>query len=378
MTYKILALDGGGFRGVMSAQILREVEQQLQQKYGPNTRLNDYFDLVAGTSTGSILASGIALGIGVDQLLKLYEDHGEKIFPQRIRSIRKFTNVSRGFFPVFLYPHTSGTEEGLANVLRQQLQAQPQAKLRPDYPGDRPVTIADIQKPVLLIPAYNTQNRRVDWFVSNNPKANSLWYDDKEPWQLSVCSASAPTFFSPYQLDNAITGQKETYIDGGVAVNNPALVALAHALFLPYKEPQSGSLELEDIAILSIGTGRPIDPISYQEVKSWGLAQWAMHLSDLFLPAPNDVNSAVCWQLIRGNHPENSKRVLRLDFALDSQKPEDRDLQTIDNPKLYQRFVDRANQYLTQGEVTLDINQNPITPKAAIQQFLEHNALEGS
>jgi len=372
-TYRILTLDGGGFRGVLSAIILQAVEESLQAKFGPEYRLNQYFDLVSGTSTGSILAAGIALGMEVKTLLALYKQHGDRIFPARIRNTRKFTNLTRGFFPAFLYPHTSGNQ-GLAVVLQEQLQATDRAILKDTYQPGKPVTIQDIAKPVLLIPAFNTEKRRVDWFVSNNDQ-KSLWYDNTEVWQFCVCSASAPTFFPPYQLDNpSKPSGKETYIDGGIAVNNPALIALAHARFgLESSQTKFGrSLELDEISILSIGTGRPANPLTYKEVKSWGLAQWAMHLSDLFLPAPNDVTSQAMWQLIRGNQREKSKRILRLDFDIDMNKPEDQELQNIDDPGLYEKFVAMATRYLDQDSVPIDLDEK-LNPREAIRQFVEYN-----
>ena len=382
MTYKILALDGGGFRGVLSAVILKEVQNTIQQELGSEHGLNDYFDLVAGTSTGSILATGIALGMDIDQLLNLYKNCGARIFPSRIRNIRKFTTLTRGFFPAFLYPHESSwpwQDEGLATVLKEQLQPTKSAILSQNYKQGSPVTINDIEKPTLLIPAYNTIKRRIDWFVSNNPSQKPMWYDNSEVWKFCVCSASAPTFFPPYQFDTKVDSshQERTYIDGGVAANNPSLLAISHAMFLPSKNVEWNDrkpLELSDVSILSIGTGKPNKPFSYKEVKSWGLAQWAMRLGDLFIPAPNDVTDNVAWQLIRGNDGENAKRVLRLDLSIDDTKQsKDKELYQIDNPEFYDRYVQIASDYLDHGNVNFDIGSEKITPREAIHQFIKNN-----
>ncbi len=75
MAFRILSLDGGGIRGIIAARILQVVEQQLG---GP---LNQHFDLIAGTSTGSFLAAGVALGFNSQQLINLYQDCGKTIFP---------------------------------------------------------------------------------------------------------------------------------------------------------------------------------------------------------------------------------------------------------------------------------------------------------
>ena len=86
--FRILSLDGGGMRGALSAKILEQVEKQIWEK--ENKSLTEYFDLVAGTSTGSILAAGIALGLKASDLFKLYNDNGNQIFSRRKRHLRKF------------------------------------------------------------------------------------------------------------------------------------------------------------------------------------------------------------------------------------------------------------------------------------------------
>src|SRR4051812_18627511 len=78
---KLLAIDGGGIRGVLSLQILAKVEGLLiNESKRPDYRLADYFDYVAGTSTGGIIAAGIALGMPVSEILKFYEDNGPRMF----------------------------------------------------------------------------------------------------------------------------------------------------------------------------------------------------------------------------------------------------------------------------------------------------------
>jgi patatin-like phospholipase/acyl hydrolase len=168
-------------------------------------------------------------------------------------------------------------------------------------------------------------------------------------------------------------GEDYPFVDGGIAVNNPALIGIAHAMLCPYKEKhpnQPNQVQLNDIAILSIGTGRPKQPYSYQEVKGWGMFGWAKHLGDIFLPAPNDVNANVCWQIIRGGDDENAKRVLRLDPKLEK----DKELEAIDNPHLYDKFVEIAESYLSKTKIPVDMNLE-LTPKDAIKRFIENNPI---
>ncbi|NEN94893.1 MAG: patatin-like phospholipase family protein [Moorea sp. SIO3I7] len=278
------------------------------------------------------------------------------MFPNNTKVWRDIS-ILRNFFNVGRYPH-----QGLEAVLKGQF-------------GSTKISDISENKPVLLIPAYWTQKRRTMWFCSNNPKSERQWYDNIEIWKLCVCSASAPTFFQPYNLDNEKVPEK-TFIDGGIAVNNPALIAIAHALLLPYhpsNPKHKKQLKLDDIAIVSIGTGNVKKPYSYKEVNSWGMVGWAQQLGNLFMPAPNQVNADVCWQIIRQGNEDNAKRVLRLDFDIkDSEK--DSKLGAIDNPDLYSDFVDAADNYLKKGKARVgkDESHNPIE---AIEEFIENNPI---
>ena len=78
--FKILSIDGGGMRGIIPAKILCELEEELQRREGPEARLCDYFDLICGTSTGGIIAIGLALGMSAKEMLNLYVAHGKEIF----------------------------------------------------------------------------------------------------------------------------------------------------------------------------------------------------------------------------------------------------------------------------------------------------------
>ena len=89
---RILALDGGGVRGMLTLQYLRAVETMLRARYGrPDFRLHEYFDLIGGTSTGAIIAAGLALGRSVDEIECLYRDLATRIFTKPWYSIGAFT-----------------------------------------------------------------------------------------------------------------------------------------------------------------------------------------------------------------------------------------------------------------------------------------------
>ncbi|AFY36824.1 Patatin [[Leptolyngbya] sp. PCC 7376] len=375
--YKILALDGGGFRGVMTAQILAKIEAEISAKYD-GCKLHEYFDLVTGTSTGSLLAAGIALGMSAKELLDLYEENGDRIFPSGMRFRRRFTGLLSN---LGLY----NNKTGLGKVLEEKF-------------GDVAMGALPDEAPVLLIPSYDLTARRTNWFCSNNPKTDPVWYDSVPIWKICTCSSAAPTFFPPFELPYK-DGTERPFIDGGVSVNNPALIGIAHALFLPYRDAVDNPPDytLNDLAVLSIGTGESIEPFSYKQVRRWGALKWVQRLPDLFLPAPNEVNAAICWQIIRQESDENAKRVLRLDYALPSREQYmdnegysklkevesvhqaflKKQFGAIDNPDLFKAYKDFAQCYLDGELLSRDLARttlrDSVPPNEAIAEFIENN-----
>ncbi|NEO99756.1 MAG: patatin [Symploca sp. SIO2E9] len=386
MTFKILSLDGGGIRGVLSTTILEDIEAILREQKGQE--LYQYFDLVAGTSTGSILAAGIGCQMQAKQLTDLYQKRGKDIFLESVRRQRQPRGVFSWLWQRLilswlrrlkgsyaLYPHEQGNQ-GLAKVLEQQL----------IYDGKSP-KISEITQPHLLILAYDVLSRNTTWFTNNNPD-QGRWYDDIELWKICTASASAPTFFPPYELPYN-SEQNLPHIDGGVSANNPALTAIAHALWM--NKGKADKLKLSDIAVLSIGTGKTTNPYTYQEIANWGLLGWIKNLTDIFMN-PSAINSEdICTQLLEsvgGVH-------LRLDFELNQQfegerkpnrlrelikKPYNEYLfqkngrkqeikEDIDNPDICQDLIEAAQGYLEYGKVDYDNERVPV--RCAIKQFIE-------
>ncbi len=235
---RILALDGGGVRGLITLGILKRIEDTLKVRL-PNPeafRLAHYFDLIAGTSTGSIIATALALGWTVDEVKKLYDEVCPIAFKVRARGI---------FKPVF--DHLT-IEKKLKEVLgAEQLQS------------DKLLT-------GLMICA-----KRIDtgspWVLTNNPASKYWNSDDKshkpnkeyELWMLIRASAAAPLYFEPIEVTITEKGevyneQKGLFIDGGVGgFNNPSLQALKVATL-----PSCGynwKTGRDSLSIVSVGTG---------------------------------------------------------------------------------------------------------------------------
>ena len=257
--YRILSIDGGGIRGIVPIRLM----QRLQREPG----LEDWLarcDLIAGTSTGGILALGIAAGLSLEHLAALYTRAGRRIFDDtlwdNVRDLGKTVGAQY-------------SNRELRNELRQAL-------------GDR--KLSQLRKRV-MITAFDLDNEDPDpsrrsWkpkIFHNFPGADS----DGEllACDVALYTCAAPTYFPA----------ADGYIDGGVFANNPSLCALAQAI--DRRRPQTPALE--DIRLLSIGTGVSLSYIRGKNL-DWGLAQWASPLIRILMDAVAGISDFQCRQLL--------------------------------------------------------------------------------
>jgi hypothetical protein len=228
---KLLALDGGGIRGVLSLEILAAVEDTLRRETGAGDDfvLADYFDYIAGTSTGAIIAAGLACGMPVDLLRDLYARHGEEMF-DKAAILRRVQ-----------YKFESGL---LGDMLQRTFGAT--------------TTLGSDRLRSLLMLVLRNATTDSPWPVSNNPGA---MFNQPEQsgdnlrlplWQLVRASTAAPTYFAPEVV--TVGDQPFVFVDGGVTMyNNPAfqlfLMAThpAYALRWPSGEDR--------LLLVSVGTG---------------------------------------------------------------------------------------------------------------------------
>ncbi|MEL6941994.1 MAG: patatin-like phospholipase family protein, partial [Bacteroidota bacterium] len=199
---RILALDGGGIRGALSLGYLAKIEKVLKAQHGndPDFRLSQYFDLIGGTSTGSIIAGALAIGLTVEQIKERYVDLGASIFGKT----RSFSLLRTAKF------NPEALEEGLRATFQD-------IKMGDDA----------IQTGVCIFA------KRVDtqslWTLNNNPDFPFYEYNKDLPlWEAIRASAAAPTFFDPVKIETRSDGIepkiKGIFTDGGISpANNPAL-----------------------------------------------------------------------------------------------------------------------------------------------------------
>lgn len=222
---KVLCIDGGGIRGVFAVAILKQIEEEMGQPIG------DSFDIIAGTSTGAIIASSIALQRKMGDLLEDYKMYGEKIF-RRQSKVGLFKTVYSDRYLRRFFQKAFGH-----------------------------LTLGDIHKP-LLIPAVDLSHGKPYVHRSNFGKAIEENDLSIKLWDAVLSSCSAPVYFPPNNIDNKLLS-----IDGGLWANNPSLVSMTEAM-------HHFQADLNDIQILSIGTGRQKIDFSGEDEKDWGVKQW--------------------------------------------------------------------------------------------------------
>lgn len=264
---KILALDGGGIRGLATALILQAIEKSLPNPecidLAQTNILRDKFDLIAGTSTGSILAAGIATGRPISEIIDLYISQGPKIFkPKAIVVTDRLLRTVRQGLSAPLHRDT-GLGEVLKTVFMQNGQV---------------IKLGDVDKS-LLIQSYDVTNHEPVVFKSHSTDPS---VQEKPLWEVIKGSCSAPGYFPGHKLKRSsmvIKGKKEdaAMIDGGVFANNPALCGIVEIM-------SDGKTPASSIACVSVGTGEGIvDSISQQKSGRMGFAEWGRPLLGIFM-----------------------------------------------------------------------------------------------
>lgn len=391
MPFRILSLDGGGVRGIIAAKMLTDIEKRIDKP------LHEYFDLIVGTSTGSIVAAAIATGRNSDNIVEFFQNKSSSIFPyQSIFSPQRI--------PLLLKYGISAPKYSDNNLIQV---------LRGVFGETRLFDIAT--SPRLLVISYDT--------IERNPIIFKSWRPDKPYgnvplWEVCVSSASAPTYFPAHKLDKRVIGnlkdasintiifsenestvdgvyenaeiritdgkgsgqlrviknyigsmrkaivnrawdripdKTSTYsiktiysaIDGGVAANNPSGCGIAEALRVGYSP--------KEISILSIGTGERTRIIPYQKARTWGLFEWAAPIVGVLFDGSSDIYEYISKQIVH-------EQLVRLQFNLDKHLTGKRLSDDLDNAteENMNNLLEAADVYMNLPEV-----------KAKVERFLK-------
>jgi patatin-like phospholipase/acyl hydrolase len=296
--FRILTIDGGGLKGVVPLTILKKVEQLIAPK-----KIWEYFDFVAGTSTGGLITCAITLEdnekanakYSLDDIMDVYIKRGKEIFPPKNDLQKILHDATDIWSPTF---SDSGIAKVFSDVLGQ-------------------ATMNDCLKPI-MISTYDLTNNLPLFFKSIESKKdislNARLYD--------ICRATSagptylPTYCFNYPKNPDTEKPNRNCIDGGVYVNNPGMAALAefsknHAAYLP-ETAEDTDIDYEKVFVLSVGTGSYSESILASESQAKGELYWAKTISDIMMRGVNRTTDYEMTEMMEtGNY-------LRLNIDIDT------------------------------------------------------------
>lgn len=271
--FQILALDGGGIKGLFSAAFLSKLEEDLK------TKITDHFDLIVGTSTGGIIALGLGLGLSPKELVEFYFTKGPRIF-QKIPLWTSLRNL--------LFAKYSG--ETIETVFQEEK----------CFGGK----LLGESRKRLVIPSYNIDTN--DVYIFKTAHHERFKTDYKVPaWKIARATSAAPTFFP---ISNNIDSIR--LVDGGVWANNPAMVGLFEAIAVL-------DVPLTDVRILSVGTTEELKQSPRILSKFGGWPFWANTAVELIMQAQSVSISAQLKLLLKDNFIRVNPKVPAGLFGLD-------------------------------------------------------------
>jgi patatin-like phospholipase/acyl hydrolase len=257
---KVLSIDGGGIRGIVPAMLLAEIERRTQR---PVCKL---FDLVAGTSTGGILALGLTIPkeLGgplyrADEFAGMYASEGPRIFSRSLW--HKVT--------------------GCNNLIKVKYSSAGIERVLEEFFGESRLSHAATS---VLVTSYEIERNFPFFFKSSNARIRSD--HDFPTRQVARAASAAPTYFDPMKLPTGTNTDFYTLIDGGVYANNPAACALVEA--------RTTHPEASGFVVVSLGTGSLRHSLRYDSARNWGVAKWAAPLLSVVF---DGVSSTVDYQM---------------------------------------------------------------------------------
>jgi patatin-like phospholipase/acyl hydrolase len=292
-SYLILTCDGGGIRGLVPALLL----QQLDQELGFLRRV----DLFAGTSTGGVIATGLASEVSISTIVDIYMTKGAEIFkPYKFFAKAKpkaLTNLhpQAMSLPADLF-HVKYSNAGLKNLITKT------------YPATK--KLSELKRKVLVTTLDLYQTELKSWQPITLSNLLSSKTADFTVLDAALSTSAAPIYFPPHIFTKG--GQKRAFADGGIFANNPS--TLAAASVIASRTLKRAGLAFEDVKLLSLGTGFTLDGIPAKNLlpaEWYGILAW---LSPLTLPptpqlplisalmdSVSDIDSFQCSQLLGNN-----------------------------------------------------------------------------
>ncbi|XP_062102086.1 patatin-like protein 3 isoform X2 [Humulus lupulus] len=278
--FTVLSIDGGGIRGIIPATLLAFIESKLQELDGANARIADYFDLIAGTSTGGLMTTMLTAPnkdnrpmYAAKDITDFYFQHSPKIFPQQ--SLLNGTIMGPKYDGQYL--------RFLTNTLLGDLTLKQ--------------TLTNV-----LIPTFDIKLLQPVIFTTNHAK--------EKPWKninarladICIATSAAPIYLPAHSFTtNDDHGNTRTFdlIDGGVAANNPTMLAISHIsrdIAKKSELEEIGMIDGKQMLVLSLGTGAPKQEAKYDAAiaSKWGAFHWMYNsgktpLIDIYNDATSDI-----------------------------------------------------------------------------------------
>jgi len=241
MYYRMLSIDGGGIKGLISLIWLNELDKRLSKP------LCEYFDLFVGTSSGSLISCALAYGISTSEIMDLFEKEGKFIF--KPLSKRLYHTLKNPLGPKH---SSSGLEAVLKNIFGNS-------------------KFGDIDKAVIST-AYDASRGEPILFFNKDDK-------DLMTWEVCRASSAAPIFFKPHIME--YNGKKCSMVDGGVVMNNPASFAM-------YKYLRERTDRAQRPFLLSVGTGSPLYELDPESVSNWNYGNWLLNVTSILIDGASD------------------------------------------------------------------------------------------
>ena len=277
--FRILSVEGGGILGAFAAGALAEIETL------SGRRIVDHFDLISGTSTGGIIAIGLAMGLPASQICQFYVEHGQEIFPDVGFFSRRIATFRHLMKPKYVTDHL---ESLLQSILVDE--------------GGEPLLLGNARTR-LLVPAYDGLSGRI--YLFKTAHHSRFVRDISIPAaQVALATAAAPTYFEAARIKE----HAASYLDGGVWANCPALAAVVEATcFLDQS--------LDRIEVLNVGTTtEPFNAIRKARSGIWG---WNRNLITLFMMSQAEASRAMAGLLVNGNLTDINYISRNGEFSLD-------------------------------------------------------------
>jgi uncharacterized protein len=241
---RILSIDGGGIRGLIPALVISEIERRLEETTGDKRPLSDWFHLLAGTSTGVLIALGMAAPdescMNGEKLVSLYRDEGPRIFrftSQRLRSLGGWTGPKH-------------SPDALRSVLEERIGRARLAEATRD----------------VVVTAYDMTKREPHFFKRWRAREDEA----RNPTMVdaAMATAAAPTYFPSHEIAGS------ALVDGGVFAANPTIAAITEALKRTTDQPVP--VDAHELFVVSLGTGVRESGFPQRRVRGWGKIGWIL------------------------------------------------------------------------------------------------------